>query len=107
MEERTYNVGHTQTRFNIFVVVGIALVAVACADPLNPSGTPSARLHVGVDGATCGVRFASQSFSIFIDGKDVGITAPGSDGITKDVGVGSHSVSARPYQILPIHCRRR
>jgi hypothetical protein len=91
-------VGHTHTRFNIFVVVGIALVAVACADPLNPSGTPSARLHVGIDGATCGARGVSGSFNVFIDGKDVGVTTPGSDGITKDVGVGSHSVSARHVQ---------
>ena len=54
--------------------------------------------------AECGLR---PAFSIFIDGKDVGITAPGSDGITKDVGVGSHSVSARLYQILPMYWRRR
>jgi hypothetical protein len=38
------------------------------------------------------------TFNIFIDGTDVGVTSPGSDGITKDVGVGSHAVSARLVQ---------
>ena len=84
--------------FRILVAVGFALLAAACSDPLNPSGTQSAALHIGVDGATCGARGSNLSFNIFIDGKDVGVTTPGSDGITKDVGVGSHSVSARSVQ---------
>ena len=82
----------------IFIAVGFAALAVACADPLNPSGTQSATLHIGVDGATCGARGSNLSFNIYIDGKDVGVTTPGSDGITKDVGIGSHSVSARAVQ---------
>jgi hypothetical protein len=85
-------------RSAILVAVGSAVLAVACAGPLNPSGTDTAKLHVGVDGATCGARGPSLSFNIFIDGTDVGITTPGSDGITKDVGVGSHAVSARLVQ---------
>jgi hypothetical protein len=85
-------------RSDLLLAVGLALLTVACADPLNPSGTQSAALHIGVDGATCGARGSNLSFNIFIDGKDVGVTTPGSDGITKDVGVGSHSVSARSVQ---------
>ncbi len=82
----------------MLMVVGLALVAVACAGPLNPSGNDTAKLHIGVDGATCGARGTSLSFNVFIDGKDVGITTPGSDGITEDVGIGSHAVSARLVQ---------
>lgn len=84
--------------FRILIAIGFVLTAVACTDPLNPSGTQSAALHIGVDGATCGARGPNLSFNIFIDGKDVGVTTPGSDGITKDVGVGTHSVSARSVQ---------
>ncbi|HEY7057158.1 MAG TPA: hypothetical protein VH458_11570 [Vicinamibacterales bacterium] len=78
------------------IVAGLTL-AVACASPLNPSGgIDTAKLHVGVDGATCNVP--GMSFTIFIDGLNVGVAAPGTDGLTEDVAIGKHAVSATQVQ---------
>ena len=80
-------------RSYVVLSVIVASVCAACANPLNPSGTQdTAPLRLSLDAPTCqGVG----QVAVAIDGMYVGNVLPGDDGVTKDVSVGTHSVSAR------------
>jgi len=71
-------------------VVAIASVAslVGCSRPFDLN---DGRLHVAVDGATCG---GLGSMDLFVDGTRIGSARPGDDGIDTDVKIGQHVVSA-------------
>jgi hypothetical protein len=79
-------------RFIVFVLALSSVFAVACSGktPLNPSGNDTATLHLSVDGVTCR---GSGPARLAIDGTNVGTVNPGDGGLTKDVGIGQHTVS--------------
>jgi hypothetical protein len=70
------------------VAVASAASLIGCSRPFDLN---DARLHVAVDGATCG---GLGSVSVFVDGTLIGSVRPGENGIETDVKIGQHAVSA-------------
>jgi hypothetical protein len=77
------------------LLIVVAFGVSACgggSNPLNPFGSSdTGALHIGVDISTC---FQLSPVTVSVDGTVVGTVAPGSAGLTKDVAIGTHSVSA-------------
>lgn len=71
-----------------FVAVASAAWLMGCSRPFDLN---DARLHVAVDGATCG---GLGSVGVFVDGASIGSARPGDNGIETDVKIGLHAVSA-------------
>ena len=71
-----------------FVAIASVAWLTGCSRPFDLN---DARLHVAVDGATCG---GLGSVDVFVDGTRIGSARPGDDGIETDVKIGLHAVSA-------------
>ena len=71
-----------------FVALASAASLSGCSRPFDLN---DARLHVAVDGATCG---GLGSVNVFVDGAHIGSVRPGDNGIETDVKIGLHAVSA-------------
>ena len=77
-----------KTRAAGFVALASAAWLMGCSRPFDLN---DARLHVAVDGATCG---GLGSVDVFVDGTRIGSARPGENGIETDVKIGLHAVSA-------------
>jgi hypothetical protein len=73
-------------------LVACALTTACAGGPSAPLGSGTAALHLTIDGATCR---GLGSVSVFIDGTNVGTVQPGDSGVSRDVVVGQHNVSAQ------------
>ncbi len=83
------------------VGVGLGLMAVSACDrrggPYSPDGfTDTAFLHVEVDGPTC---HGYGPADVFIDGTYAATVRPGDAGMTYEVEIGSHGISARAIYV--------
>ena len=82
-------------RKRLLALCTLVFVGACGSSPFNPSGNSNStgNLHLSVDGATCALL--GSSVDVFIDGQRVGTVQPGDRGVTQEVGLGGHSVSAK------------